>query len=245
MSALDNAWLISLIFVGIALFTRFLLVGLRGRDTITLFIAFSTLVGCLAVAFFGLAFAAMPAHPVLSRWFGAASVASATLCVSSNVAMTAVMFHGGSRFGWFVSGFFLAAMWSTVAGVLSDGGVDVSRRPSGWLMANAIMLLGTLFWGSLEAAVTWRFLRRQVNVGLASEGVVRRVGFFSVASGLTALAGTAAGATLWLGMWFRGRTVGIGLGVVCLFAGYALFRSFGTPQRAPGPPARNGGAGSA
>jgi hypothetical protein len=149
MNAVDNAWLISLICVGVALFARFLSVGMRGRDTTTLYIAFSTLVGCLAVAFFGLAFAAMPGHPALSRWFGAASVASATLCVSSNVAMTAVMFHGGSRFGWFVSGFFLAAMWSTVIGVVSEGGVDVSRRPTGWLMANAIMLLGTLFWGSL------------------------------------------------------------------------------------------------
>jgi hypothetical protein len=89
--------------------------------------------------------------------------------------------------------------------------------------------------------VTWRFLRRQVNVGLASDAVVRRIGFFSIASGLTALSGTIAGATLWLGMWFSGRTVGIGLGVVCLFAGYALFRSFGTPQREPGRPARNGG----
>lgn len=241
MSAVDHAWLISLVCVGLALFTRFLLVGLRGRDTTTLFIAFSTLVGCLAVAFFGLAFA-WHESPTLSRWFGAASVASATLCVSSNVAMTAVMFHGGSRFGWFVSVFFLAAMWSTVAGVFSEGGIDVSRRPTGWLMANAIILLGTLFWGSLEAAVTWRFLRRQVNVGLASEAVVRRIGFFSVASGLTALAGTIAGATLWLGMWFSGRTVGIGLGAVCLFAGYALFRSFGAPQRGAGPTVRNGGA---
>ena len=227
----------ALLLVGAALFARFLVVGLRTRDTGTLLIALAVLGGIGALGLLSVAFGTLEADPDRARWLTAGAVTCGTLCVTSNVAMTAMLFRRGSRFGWLLSGFFITAMSASLIGIVLQGGVDLRRSPSGWLMVNSILLLGGLFWGSLEAAVTWRFLRRHVALGLASDRVARRIGFWSVASGATAIGGTLTAATLSLGVPFRGRGVALALAVLGLLAAAALWRSFGSAERVRPPPA--------
>jgi hypothetical protein len=227
---LETLGAVALLLVGIVLFVRLLLVGLRTREPSTLIIAGSVVVSVLGAALMVLAAGAAPNDLRLSDRLATGAVACATLCVSFQVVLIGLLFRRESLVGWIVSGLLVAAMWLTVIGTSAEGGIDLQRLPTGWRMANSVLLLGVLFWGSLEAAITWRFLRRQVGLGLASPHVARRIGLWSLASGATAMGGVIGFATISFGVRVAETGIGLALAPLGILAAAALWRAFDSPE---------------
>jgi hypothetical protein len=226
---LETAGACALILVGIVLFVRLLSVGLRTREPTTLVIAGSVVVSVVGAALMVLAVgAAEDGELPLSDRLATGAVACATLVVTLQVVLIGLLFRPQSRTGWIASVVLIAALWLTVLGTSIEGGIDLQRLPTGWRMANALLLLGVLFWGSLEAAITWRFLRRQVEAGLADSKEARRIGLWSLASGATAVGGVIGFATISLGVKVADTGIGLALAPLGLLAAVALWRAFGS-----------------
>jgi hypothetical protein len=226
---LETAGACALLFVGIVLFGRLLSVGLRTREPTTLVIAASVVVSVVGAALMVLAAGAARDDLPLSDRLATGAVACATMVVTLQVVLIGLLFRPYSRGGWMASGVLIAAMWLTVLGTSIEGGIDLQRIPTGWRLANAVLLLCVLFWGSLEAAITWRFLRRQVKVGLADAKEARRIGLWSLASGATAVGGVIGFATISLGVKVAETGIGLALAPLGLLAAAALWRAFESP----------------
>jgi hypothetical protein len=220
-----------LLFVGVALFVRFLVIGARKRDPATLLTSLATLVGTIGASLMVLAARTVSSDPELSNRLATGAVACATVCVSVNIVLTGIVFRRSNGIGWLMSALLLAAMWATVVGTALSGDVDLRRIPTGWRLGNSILLLGGLFWGSIDTAITWRFLRRQAAQGLASEAVARRIGLWSIASGAAAVGGVIGFATMSFGIRVAESGAGLALAPLGLLAAWALWRSFGTAER--------------
>jgi hypothetical protein len=228
---LENVGASLLLLVGIVLFVRLLSVGLRTREPTTLVIAGSVVVSVVGAALMVLAAGSAGEDLRLSDRLATGAVACATMVVTLQVVLIGLLFRPQSRTGWMASVGLIAAMWLTVLGTSFEGGIDLQRIPTGWRLANAVLLLGVLFWGSLEAAITWRFLRRQVRVGLADAKEARRIGLWSLASGASALGGVVGFATISFGVRVAETGIGLALAPLGLLAAAALWRAFESPGR--------------
>jgi hypothetical protein len=123
-------------------------------------------------------------------------------------------------------------MFACVLGAATvEGGMDVRRTPSGYRLGSQLLQLGTILWASVEAFVTWSFLRRRVRLGLASPLVVNRIGLWSLASFAASIGMSIGFFSTFLGLHYAGDVVEVPVAIVGLVAATALWLSFLPPAR--------------
>jgi hypothetical protein len=134
----------------------------------------------------------LPSHPAAAHWLFGAGFLAVGVGAEAKYVFNWRVYHpksGGVRALAWVAGllFVLVYLWDLVA----TGFVDPYAVTPSYLTRSALQV-GCLLWGSCEALVYWRRMRRRLRLGLADPAVTNRFLLWGIGAG-SAGVGSAVG----------------------------------------------------
>lgn len=191
----------SFVWVGFAAFfvasltagLRLVMLWWRTRRLPELLIGIGVLgIGPVGYGFMTMAQLSRTGHPELSRWLlGVAVLAVCTGAFAKYVFNWRVYHPRQALVRWIVwtSGLLLAGCYATE---LFTSGFQNQYAQSLGNLGRTALLIGCLLWGSAEALVYWRKMRRRLRLGLADPVVTNRFFLWGLGAGAAGV-GTAVG----------------------------------------------------